>query len=161
MSYLFTEDNFNALESVRLQLDFVAALAALPIGHPQLVSTSEELYSFVAAQAETIRSVLDAATQRAEAAAKAADAHMLYFHWEHALRIANGDSTHSPRGMKEDITRRLANEAEANPDMEHVLREWLKVKEVAKILKPVPPQPAVPKARKRSKLATMPAAEAA
>ncbi|QTD46161.1 hypothetical protein [Ottowia testudinis] len=125
MSYLFTDNDFQALESVRQQLGFVASLAAVAMGNPQLLCTSEELYHFVEAQGQAIQAALDAAQARADARGQGQP--MLGWDWVHALRIAAGDQLHTPRGIEERITKQLTDAAAADPDMQHVLDEWRKV----------------------------------
>lgn len=123
MDYRISDQQMQALDIVRHQLGFAAAMACDARG--QLSCTADEFFFFIDAQLKAVKGVMDAVYQRREAEADRVGMNTTL--WGHALRIARGHKQHTPAGAEEKITRALANEAATNPDMNSVLDEWRRV----------------------------------
>ena len=154
MHYQLSDTEFNALESSANQLDFVADLCCHIEGQKSI--PVDGLQSFLCALLGTLRATLKTAEERHEAQAvlDREQGAMQHFDWLYALRIARGDTLHTPNGSEQRITAKLAKAAQIDESMQPVLNEWLvalgAVPTPAAAATKAPKAPA--KARKRDRL---------
>lgn len=132
MNYQISEAEFNALSAARGQLGLVCGLLTATGANADLYNASD-LYEFLAAQADTIKGVLAGADDRYKLQREAPGT-MEYFDWMHALRIARGDTSRTPNGADQRITKRLTQAAAVDENMKLVLRAWHEVLAYSQIL---------------------------
>ena len=126
MNYQISDAEYHSLSLVRDQIKLITGLLAIKDAGLEFV-TSDALYAFLNGREGEITLLLKAIDERHEAQLRDGTGAMQYFDWMHALRMAGGDFTHSPKDAECQITRKLANAAKIDPNMEYVLNEWIAV----------------------------------
>lgn len=124
MNYQISDTEYRGLELVRDQIKLITGLLTMKDAALEFVTT-DALYAFLNEREGEITLLLKAIDERHEAQLMDGTGAMQYFDWMHALRMAGGDFTHSPKDAECQITRKLANAAKIDADMEHVLKEWI------------------------------------
>lgn len=146
MNYQISEDEFNSLEGVCNQLGLIAGLVAnSDANSPLAVITGAQLLAFVETLQGAVSRVIVAIDERA--ALQPGPGGLRYFDLKYALRIASGDSLHTPEGAEQVVTAKLQHAANIDSEMRGVLHDWLEILERLGQSTPAPAKP-----RKREKL---------
>lgn len=145
-----SEAEYNSLESVHDQINLVSGLLCAKGANSSLID-AEGLLAFLSKQVETMRGVIRAVDARYEAQRE--DGQLNWLHWSYALKIASGDSIHTPSGAEQYVREGLVHAAKFDENMSGVLVQWLEIMGKQKPA-PAPTAPAKkPAPRKREKLA--------
>ena len=123
MSYALSNDEYYELHTVNEQLDL---LSNMTMAGGTLQTSLESLGSMFLALQKPLTRVLRALDER-DGLRHALDNEMTPALWAHAIRIAGGDSLHTPNGCEVQITQRLANAAKIDEAMKMPFDAWLSV----------------------------------
>ncbi|MES2947517.1 MAG: hypothetical protein V4858_03150 [Pseudomonadota bacterium] len=146
--FTISEDEYNRINAVRGQLGLICGLLCARDANSALFDASD-LNDFISAQHDTIRNVVKAVDARYEA--RQEDGQLNYLHWTYALKIASGDSIHTPNGSEKYVMEGLAKAYRMDADMGHVMELWIGILQKQR---PAPMAAAKkPAPRKRDKLA--------
>lgn len=118
MSYVLTDDDYSALDSVKGQLGFISSLV-MTDGEIQI--DQEDLCYMLCALREPITTVLKVLDARSRASLEAGD--MNWLHWMRIIKLVSGRSC-IPACQVVELDNRLAQSVKADPDMENVLNAW-------------------------------------
>lgn len=124
MNYAITEDEYNAIDAARSQLNLVAGLLTSTDADRNLFDASD-LYYFLAAQTATLKGVLNSADDRRKAERDKNNV-LSCIDWMTIIRVVSGRRALTGTGLK-DMSRKLQNCVKVDPDMEYVLNAWTEV----------------------------------
>ncbi len=124
MNYTITEDEYNAIDAARRQLNLVAGLLTSTDADRNLFDGSD-LYYFLAAQTATLKGVINSADDRHKAEEDENNV-LSCIDWMTIIQVVSGRELLTDGALK-DMSRKLQNCVKANPDMEYVLRAWTEV----------------------------------
>lgn len=146
--FSLSEVEYNALQSVRGQLNLVSGLLCAKGANSSLFD-AEDLNDFLSKQVDSMRGVMRAVEERYDLERDTPCVN--YTHWLYAIRIAAGDANLTPMGSEARVTEALMQAARIDPDMHQALDVWREV--LGYKQKPEPTAPAKKTAqRKRDKL---------
>ncbi len=122
MDYVISEDDLNRLEDSMNMLGMVTTLLAQVVERSQLEMTTAELYSFMSAQADTLRKVIKQVNLRHEVE-RDFDRRLNALDWLTVMDVCAG-KFHRPPAHAEKTTRKFEALAEVQVDMAVVLDAW-------------------------------------
>lgn len=121
MNYAITEDEYNAIQSVRGQLNLVCGLLGAK-GSNSALFESSDLYDFLSAQSDTITKILKNADER-YAAARDENNTLNAVEWSNIIAVVSGHRAMRGVDLKR-LGRKLQNSVKVDPDMAHVFSTW-------------------------------------
>jgi hypothetical protein len=148
--FSLSENEYNTLESVCNQIDLVVGLLCAKGADSSLIDAAG-LLAFLSKQTEEMRAVRRSLDTRYEAQRE--EGQLNWLHWCYALKIASGDSIHTPSGSEKFVLEGLAKAATIDEGMSSVLTQWLEIMDKQKPAPAPTEQPKKPAQRKRDKLA--------
>ncbi|TXT37428.1 MAG: hypothetical protein FD135_3604 [Comamonadaceae bacterium] len=145
-----SEAEYNALQSVRGQLNLVSCLLCATGSNSSLFN-AEDLNEFLGKQVDAMRGVMRAVDARYEE--QRGEGLPDYRHWNYALKIASGDRIHTPQGAEKLVLEGLMKAARIDADMSGVIALWLEILDKQKPAQEVTAPAKKPAQRKRDKMA--------
>ena len=122
MDYVISEDDLTRLEDSMNMLGMVTTLLAQVADRDQLAMTTAELYSFMSAQADTLRKVIKQVNLRHEVE-RDFDRRLNALDWLTVMDVCAG-KFHRPPAHAEKTTRKFEALAAVQTDMAVVLDVW-------------------------------------
>lgn len=124
MNYTITEEECNAIDAARGQLNLVADLLAVK-GSESAPCNASDLCSFLSAQTDALKVIVNAVEGRHEASGDENNV-MSCFDWMTIVQVVSGRRLLTSAALK-GMGRKLQNCVKVNPDMAYVLTAWTDV----------------------------------